>query len=442
MRYVSRKKQVPLFFILCGFLWNASYASNLLSVYQDGLSDSPLLKQYQASNLASAESVPIAAGAILPQLNLTGQVAAANLSGPGFSGNYTFDTYGLTLSQTIFNYSGFSNLAVAYDTKKVAQANYQAQLQSFILMLAEDYFSVLLARDTLSFSQAQVLSLKATLDQVHQRFSVGLSTHADVLQSQANYDSACAEVVQNKNTLDSANQALFALTGKNEENLAALSPSFPFLPPAPNRVSAWVKQALGQNTALVAQEATEKAALAGVNAAVGNELPVLSVQAGYNVTDYRHNVPAAISAYSHIVDKTVGLNLTWTLFAGGELVSQSLQAANQYSASQDVTLNLRRQTENNTRQDFSSVLAGLAEVEAYRLAVVSAAETLKIDQAKLKAGTATLVDVLNATQMLYQAQVNWANAKYQYINAYLQLEYDAGLLSRGALVYLNQYLQV
>ena len=417
-------------------------ANNLESVYRDALTDSPLLKQYKATNQASAEAVPISVAAVLPQIALTANATATHVSGPGFNSSYPSEAYNIALTQTLFNYNQFAGIAYAHDTKIAAEANYQSQLQSFILLVAEDYFAVLLARDTLTFSQAEVDSLKMTLAQTQLQFKVGVSTYTDVQQAQANYDTAVAAVLQNENALDNANQALFALTGKNETNLAGLGANFPFLPPTPNNPEVWIAKALKQNAALISEEASSKAALAAVNQAVGNELPVVSAALGYNAQYYRSNVPATISLYTHVVDKTAAFNLTWTLFEGGALVADSLQAANQYAAAEDTALNLYRQTQSNTAQDFSSVLSSLAQINAYKLALQSAQSTLNSDLAKFKVGTATIVDVLNATQVLYQAKTNLANSEYQYINSYLQLQYDAGSLNPNTLAQLNQYLGV
>ena len=172
-------------------------------------------------------------------------------------------------------------------------------------------------------------------------------------------------------------------------------------------------------------------------------LATVSLVASYGQTFYRDDVSPAVAPLGPYEDNaTISLELNWTLFNGGELMSSSLQAANQYASSQDTELNLYRQTKSNVTNDFFSVLSAQSEVKANKQAVRSAQITLDSYNAKYKVGTATIVDVLNATQILYQDESNLAAAEYQYIDSWLQLKYDAGNLNEQDLLALNQYLQV
>lgn len=418
----------------------SAQASDLSSTYQDAVKSSPILQQDRATAAATDAGVPIAVGGLLPQLSISANATETNANEAGTQVTYPSDGYTLSATQTLFDYNAFSGVAFAHKTAKAADATYQSQLQSFMLTVAEDYFAVLNAEENVRLSQANLDSLTATYRQTHERFDVGLSTYADVLQAKANQDTAEASLIASQAALSNAEQNLYAMTGKVETPLASLSPRFPFLAPQPNDLKTWVNKALQHNSALLAQQYTAEAALATVNAAVGQQLPKVSLQAQYGEVFYQEDVPYNVSPTSHVADKMIALNLTWTVFNGSELMASSLQAANQYAASTNTTLDLYRQTKNTTTQDFLSVNANVAQVKSYQLAVISAQSRLNDTQAKYKVGTDTIVDVLNATQALYQAQTNLTNAQYQYINSYLALQYDAGLLTPDVLADLNQYL--
>ena len=57
-----------------------------------------------------------------------------------------------------------------------------------------------------------------------------------------------------------------------------------------------------------------------------------------------------------------------------------------------------------------------------------------------KVGTRNIVDVLNAQQALYQAQYQYASARYQYIRDTLQLKQTVGSLSPDDIYDLNKYI--
>ncbi len=430
--------------VLIGMLLMATIAgaTDLLGVYQDAWQNSPLPKNYLATHLATSEGTPIALGALLPQVTVTGNGSGTKVSQPGFTSRYPSMGYNISITQPLFNYSSYANWAEATDNSNAAAATYQSNLQNFILSVANAYFNVILAEENVDFAQAQVKSLSKNLDQTKDQFEVGISTYTDLLQAKANYVSAVATLIANQNALDNANQNLTELTGKPESNLAQIKNNFPFVPPVPNDMNTWVHNALQNNQALAAQHDTTRAALANVNQTVGNQLPTVSLVASYGQTFYRQTIPAQISSSPEFLGVVIGLQLNWTVFAGGEQMATSLQAANQYASSQNTELNLYRQTTMQTQQDFLSVLANISQVDAYQASVKAAVSSLNDYNAEYKAGTATIVDVLNANQTLYQANSNLATAVNGYITSLLQLKYDAGSLNKSDLASLNQYLQV
>ena len=415
-------------------------ASDLLSVYHDASTNSPQLEAYLAANLATAENVPINVGAILPSLSLSANASLNNVQATGINGNYQNANYGFTLTQTLFNYNSFANISVAHYTKLAAAANYQSQLQAFILSVATAYFNVINAEYDVKFAKAQYDFLQKTLIQTKRKFVVGLGTYIDVAQAKAKSDQAYATLIQNENNLAIANENLRVLTGKLETNLATVTDTFPIEAPKPTNLDYWVKLAEVQNPGLLAQNYTESSALASVHAAAGNELPDVFLQASFTKNYYSGSTPSLVSSYSQSLDKAIELGLTWTLFSGGELMSQTLQAANLYVAQENTSLNLYRQTQSQTTEDYLSVLASISQVKAYRQSEIAAASSLREFNAKYKVGAATIVEVLNEVTQLYQAQYNLAEAVNQYIDNMLTLKTDVGTLSEQDLAALNTHL--
>lgn len=419
-------------------------AADLLSVYHDSVNNSPLLSNYLNTILAARQDVPINMGVVLPQVAATANASVNNFHASGVSANYTNTNYGLTATQQLFNYTDFANVAVANYTTKSAEATYVSQKQQFILNVAEAYFNVLTAQYDVQVAQTQYDFLKKTLDQTQAKFSVGLVTYTDVAQARANLDSANATLIQAQNALAISNENLRTYTGKEETNLAIIADpkTLPIDPPSPNDVNYWVKLSEAKNPLLLAQQATQSAALATVHANFGNQLPTLFVQASYQKNYYNNNVPAIVSSTTRTLQKTIELGLTWNIFSSGELMSQTLQAADEYVSQQNTSTNLYRQTASQTTQDFLSVLASIAQIQAYRQSEIAAEASLREFTAKYKVGTATIVDVLNEVQTLSQARFNLAQAMNQYIDSVLSLKTDVGQLSEQDLVRFNQYLQV
>jgi outer membrane protein len=439
-----KKKYIVRKLFLCLFLggYNVVDAADLLSVYHDALTNSPILATDLNTALATSQAVPINLGYLLPQVSAAVNTNINNFQTQGINTNYNNKNYSFTLTQPVFNYTALADLAVGNYNKKAAMATYQSQQQQFILDVSEAYFNVLAAEYDLALALAQYNFLQKTMQEAQKKFSAGLTTYTDVVQARANADSAYATLVQSKNNLAITNENLWTFTGVEEKNLATPIKAFPVTAPMPANLDYWVRVAEIKNPLLLAQQYTESAALANVHASVGNQLPTIFVQATYVKNYYNSNVPALLSTNAQTLDKTLSLGLSWNVFSGGELMSQTLQAADQYVAQENTSTNLYRQTQNQTTQDYLNVLASIAQIRAYQQSQISALVSLKKFNAQYKVGAATIVDVLNAVQTFYQARFNLIQAMNQYVDSTLSLKTDVGTLTEKDLVQLNQYLQV
>src|SRR4029079_2098585 len=76
----------------------------------------------------------------------------------------------------------------------------------------------------------------------------------------------------------------------------------------------------------------------------------------------------------------------------------------------------------------NALAAGAAEVEARRLAVVSAQAAYEAGEAGLELATRTIVEVLIAQQQLFQAQRDYATARHAFLVNELKLKQAAGIL--------------
>jgi outer membrane protein len=85
-------------------------------------------------------------------------------------------------------------------------------------------------------------------------------------------------------------------------------------------------------------------------------------------------------------------------------------------------------------------VAGISEVEARRLALVSAQAAYDASQVGLEVGTRTVLDVLNNQRTLFSAQQDYAQSKYNFLQNRLLLEQAAGTLDIADLEDVNRLL--
>ena len=111
-------------------------------------------------------------------------------------------------------------------------------------------------------------------------------------------------------------------------------------------------------------------------------------------------------------------------------------------AAQDQLEQQKRALVRSTRSAYQALIAGVSEVEARRLAVVSAQAAYDASQVGLEVGTRTVIDVLINQQNLFNAQQLYAQSKYGFLQNRLLLDQAAGTLDIDDVQELNRLLTV
>ena len=173
-------------------------AADLMQVYRDAQSNDPTFAAARATLEAGQEKQPQARAGLLPSLSLSGntvwnenQISAQG--SPTFSPNYNSNGYQLTLSQPLFRWQNW----VAYDQSKMqlaqTEANFGLARQDLILRVAQAYFDVLYAQESLSAVKANKQAISQQLELARKSFEVGTATITDTHEAQARFDLAEAQ---------------------------------------------------------------------------------------------------------------------------------------------------------------------------------------------------------------------------------------------------------
>ena len=140
--------------------------------------------------------------------------------------------------------------------------------------------------------------------------------------------------------------------------------------------------------------------------------------------------------------RSVGLTLRVPIFSGGAVQSGVRQALAQRDVASDEFEQQKRALVRNTRNAYQRLVAGVSEVEARRLALVSAQSAYDASQVGLEVGTRTVLDVLNNQNSLFTAQLVYARVRYNYLQNRLLLEQAAGTLDVADVQDINRLLTV
>lgn len=111
-----------------------------------------------------------------------------------------------------------------------------------------------------------------------------------------------------------------------------------------------------------------------------------------------------------------------------------------YEQQQQVLEENVRTTINNTRQSFMNIVAGISQIKADKQVIAAAVQSLQGIIDRYQSGIQTLLDVLNREAALYEAQLAYANDRYDLVNYILLLKEAAGTLSFEDIRIVNSWL--
>ncbi|MFI4891106.1 MAG: TolC family outer membrane protein [Steroidobacterales bacterium] len=453
----------------CVLCFTTAGAADLVAVYRRAVQNDPQLREAEANRLAAIEAKPQAQSALLPQLSASGSAArerdtgSTNTSVPligypgappntqlsyGFNGQTTTIShqYGVTLRQNVFNWSNWVALQRADAQLAQAEADYEAAQQDLIERVSQRYFDVLAAQDELEAQTAALASVNRQLEQAESRYQAGLTAITDVQQARAEHDSGVASVIESKRQVATARELLWEITGDAFDSLARPVEPFQTANPDPANEEQWVQMALRQNLALVSSRLAADIARENVSAAQGGHAPTLDIVASHfkNTSNGDSLFPDGTSAGGTAIDQTarsIGLQITFPIYAGGAVASQVRQAVYLQRAAKERVERIARATERATRDSYLGVLSESSRVKALRQAVDSNSVALESTEAGYEAGTRSAVDVLQSRRLWVQARTNYARSRYDYLINVLKLQQAAGILSEQSLGSINSGLK-
>ncbi len=414
--------------VLLGLAGTAAQAQSLKELYEAARSyDTTFLA---ARSLADSVNYKVEQSYALkrPTVSLTG-----NLTHAETDTDYT-KRYGITTGEAaisakypIFNRGNSLSIDQALKTLDVAKADLETAEQDLILRVAQAYFDVLGAQDTLGLTRTSKAAITEQLASAKRSFEVGTATITDTREAQARFDLATAQELAAENDLRIKSAALDQLVGRSGVKPKPLAPPYMMPPPAPNDVEQWVTTADNQHPTVHKARALLEIAefdTARANAAVYPTLDLVgSIGASHQRVSSGSPTPGGTSSSG-----SIGVQFNMPLYAGGAIQNREQEALKLEEKARNDFESARRGITLGARQLFLTVQSGQSQVLALEAAESSSKLALEATQLGYKVGVRVNLDVLNAQTQLFQTQRDLAKARYDVIVAALRLRQASGQL--------------
>lgn len=337
----------------------------------------------------------------------------------------------------IWNKSGAVGIDQAKKGLETARADLDTAEQDLILRVAQAYFDVLAAQDTLGTTKQRKAAITEQLASAKRNFEVGTQTITDTREAQASFDLATAQEIAAENDLRSKRIALDQLVGR--QNVAPKPLLVPVVLPAvvPANPEEWVSAGDQQHPAVrKARVGLEVATLEIAKARAGESATLDAV----GTLALSHAGGSSASLPGLTKSATVGVEFNLPLYTGGltqgrikETLLLEEKARNDLEAA-------RRDLAQRTRVAYFNVNSGLAQVKALEAAESSSRLALEATQLGYRVGVRVNLDVLNAQTQLFTTLRDLARARYDVVLGGLRLRQASGQLAAGDVEAVNRLL--
>jgi outer membrane protein, protease secretion system len=431
-------------------LWVAALAQTpnaaalgLLPAYEAALANDPVYRSAQRDNEAGQQFKELGLSNLLPNLSATysrnrNQADIFSSSSRGEvteRRNYTGLIMALQLRQPLYHPEGQARYRQGVAQTNASDAQFSSRRQDLIVRLVGLYTPAKYAEDQLAQAIAQRDAYAEQRQSNVRLFQRGEGTVTDVLETQAKYDLAEAQVLEANDNLINTRNALAAMVGQDVDKLDPLVDEFRVRPMLPETFEAWKGITLTNNPELLAQRYAVEIAREEISKTRAGHQPRLDLVAstGKNSSDTTNTFNQSSKVHS------IGVQLNLPIYSGGAVTAATSQAVSNHEKAQAdldaktnaVVLELRKQ--------YNLTLSSSLKIDAAAKALSSATLLVEATRKSVKGGQRTNLDVLNAQQQLFEAKRDLALARYNYLLGYLRLRYAAGTLSVADLNDIARY---
>jgi len=435
-------------------------ATDLLQAWQAAQSHDPEYAAAQAAFEAGNTHRDQASALWRPTVALTAGVgrmsndtstSGAQFSAPGFgqSNGVAFDTsirngnmerYALTAKQPLINRELLAQSRQLSLSAEMAEAEWQNARQQLMLRVAQRYFDVLVAAETLRLLRQQQTAVDHAQDEAKDRFKIGSVPVVDTYEAAASADSVKAQVMAAETDLQLKQIAFADLTGGEPVELATLKSSADVSPVGLPPLTNWLTEASLHNPILLIQEKSQNVAREEVakHSALGATTLDLVAQIGH---DRQSGSGDFGSAENSVSERMIGVQLTIPIFTGGYRSAKHEEAAHLVDKARSEGELLRQQIAQQTRTAWLGISIGAGRITALEQAHKASQSRLEATRLGLSEGDRTTLDLLNAENAATAAELFLLQARIALAQDRLRLAAATGSLDEEHLRTINNLLQ-
>ena len=415
----------------------------LLDVMQETLENNLSLATERKNIDLAHQDVQSAKSNYLPDISAaaTGSYIDPEVAEISGGQNPEYETSGaITLTQTIFSEAANANIAINKSLERAQQESYNATQLDAILNASTAYFNTLILKTNVQIQARNLDVTKRNLQIAEQNYQAGQAAKTDVLRFRSEQAQNTQALVEAANQLE---QAFFALNQllnnaidynidvENAELEEGIFKNYNY-----QRIGELIDSPKSRQTfvAFLVEEAKKNAPEIlsldyNLNAnertlklnSFGRFIPTVALQAQYN-KHFNQWGAGSVPEPSLESNYNVGLNVSIPIFKQFQQNIGKQTALIQQEQLNLSKMDLQLSIERNVNDAVLGIINEIANIELSKVSEATAKESLDLTQTSYLSGAVPITQLLDAQRNFLQAQLSKANASYNYLLSFIQLE--------------------
>ncbi|HVK95643.1 MAG TPA: TolC family outer membrane protein [Noviherbaspirillum sp.] len=409
-------------------------ALSLLEAYDAALQNDPTYRSAIHEHDAGQQNRVLGRSSLLPTVSASYSSSKnrADITAPDAFGRertthpeYTSTVGTVQVRQPILNLEGIARYQQGIAQTNYSDAVFSSRSKELVLRVVAAYGDTQHAEHQLALAVAQRDAFAEQMRVNERMFQKGEGTRTDMLETQAKYDVAEAQVIEARDNLTTARNTLAAIVGSDVTHVDQLSDDFQVQTLQPAGFDEWKAIALENNAEIAAQRHTVEATRQDINRNRAGHAPRLDMLASVS-----RNKGETLNTFNEeSTVRSVGVQLNIPLYSGGYVSAATSQAVSNHEKAKSDLDTKTSEVLVELRKQYSLVLSSAAKIDALVKSVKSATLLVKATEQSIKGGVRINLDLLNAQQQFYTAKRDLAQARYTYLLSYLRLRNAAGTLN-------------
>jgi outer membrane protein TolC len=367
-----------------------------------------LLVSGSASETALGERLG-ALSALMPQLSsrIGETVQQVNLETVGFNfhfpgvsiptivGPFHYTDVRAYASWTAFDYNARKTYNAAQESKRAAELSVMDARDLVVQATANGYLQIITDASRVEAIRSQVDTSQALYDRAVDQQKAGTAAGIDVLRSQVELKQQQQRLLAQRNQFEKDKLALGRVIGLPAGQDFNVSDTAPFAPLASMTQDQALQTATQQRPDLQSYKARVRAAEQAVKAARGQHYPTADVTADYG--DVGRTLANSHGTFSFVASAKI------TVFDGGRIASDVIQANAALKQRQDELADLGGQIEYQVRSAFLDIRTAADQVATAQDNLDLANQTLVQARDRFSAGVTDNIEVVQAQESVATA---------------------------------------